>query len=70
MPNRITLRASGPLFDGRHKLLVNDTKNAIVRELIEAVGRFTGDQVSIGGASAPLSDLSALYRGAFADTFA
>ncbi|WP_137700344.1 phosphoribosylformylglycinamidine synthase subunit PurL [Marimonas lutisalis] len=32
---------------------------------IHSVGRFTGDQVSFGASSAPLSELSATYRGAF-----
>jgi len=33
---------------------------------IAMVGRFGGDTVSLGGDSAPLADLSALYRGSFA----
>ncbi|MEM6941384.1 MAG: phosphoribosylformylglycinamidine synthase subunit PurL [Pseudomonadota bacterium] len=33
-------------------------------------GRFGGDDVSFGGTASKLSDLSALYRRAFADTFA
>ena len=37
---------------------------------IASVGKFGGDTVSMGGASAPLAELSALYRGTFADTFA
>ena len=32
------------------------------------VGRFGGDQVTIGSSSAPLADLSATYRTAFEDT--
>ncbi|MDF0597431.1 phosphoribosylformylglycinamidine synthase subunit PurL [Psychromarinibacter halotolerans] len=35
---------------------------------LSTVGRFTGSDVSFGGASAPLEDLAAIYRGAFADT--
>lgn len=33
---------------------------------VAQVGRFEGQRVSLGGDSAPLADLSALYRGAFA----
>lgn len=33
---------------------------------VATVGKFGGDSVSFGGASAPLAELSALYRGAFA----
>ncbi|MDH5798231.1 MAG: AIR synthase related protein, partial [Paracoccaceae bacterium] len=35
---------------------------------LASVGRFEGDTVSFGGSSAPLTELAALYRGAFADT--
>ncbi|MEY8882709.1 phosphoribosylformylglycinamidine synthase subunit PurL [Donghicola sp. XS_ASV15] len=34
---------------------------------IQSVGKFSGDTVSIGGASAPLAELSAQYRGALAE---
>jgi phosphoribosylformylglycinamidine synthase len=34
---------------------------------IAFVGKFTGDTVRMGGSEAPLEELSALYRGAFAD---
>ena len=37
---------------------------------LESVGKFGGDQVSFGGITAPLADLSASYRGAFAEAFA
>ena len=37
---------------------------------LTTVGRFTGDTVSYGHASAPLADLSALYHSTFAATFA
>ena len=37
---------------------------------LESVGKFGGDQVSLGGITAPLADLSASYRGAFAEAFA
>jgi phosphoribosylformylglycinamidine synthase len=36
---------------------------------IACVGRFGGDAVTMGGSTAPLAELSALYRGAFASTF-
>ena len=36
---------------------------------VRTVGKFHGDTVSIGGSSAPLAELSALYRGAFGETF-
>ena len=37
---------------------------------IRSVGRFTGDSVRLGQAEAPLADLAALYRGAFAQALA
>ncbi|WP_341234422.1 phosphoribosylformylglycinamidine synthase subunit PurL [uncultured Sulfitobacter sp.] len=37
---------------------------------LESVGKFGGDQVSLGGVTVPLAELSATYRGAFAETFA
>ncbi|MCL3883420.1 phosphoribosylformylglycinamidine synthase subunit PurL [Marivita sp. GX14005] len=37
---------------------------------VQSVGRFTGDKVRIGNSEGGLADLSALYRGAFADHFA
>ena len=36
---------------------------------VRAVGKFGGDAVNFGGSSAPLADLAAVYRGAFAETF-
>ena len=33
---------------------------------MQPVGRFGGDMVRLGGSEAPLSELSSLYRGAFA----
>ncbi|QGX98079.1 phosphoribosylformylglycinamidine synthase subunit PurL [Roseovarius faecimaris] len=36
---------------------------------IQSVGRFTGDTVGFGGQSAHLSELSALFRGRFAEIF-
>jgi phosphoribosylformylglycinamidine synthase len=37
---------------------------------IHSVGKFTGDTVWLGKSSAPLSELSVLYRSTFGDTFA
>ncbi len=37
---------------------------------IQTVGKFGGADVTMGGATAPLSDLAAIYRGTFGDTFA
>ncbi len=37
---------------------------------IETVGRFGGEDVTLGGSKAPLAELSALYRGAFAEAVA
>ena len=37
---------------------------------IRSVGRFTGDSVKLGNAEAPLAELAALYRGAFAQALA
>ncbi|MEL7091742.1 MAG: phosphoribosylformylglycinamidine synthase subunit PurL [Pseudomonadota bacterium] len=37
---------------------------------IQSVGKFGGDTVSFGPASAPLEELSAIYRNSFAETFA
>ncbi len=37
---------------------------------VESVGKFGGDQVSFGGVTVPLAELSAIYRSTFADTFA
>ncbi|TCS63262.1 phosphoribosylformylglycinamidine synthase subunit PurL [Primorskyibacter sedentarius] len=37
---------------------------------LDSVGRFVGDTVRLGGSSAPLEELSAVYRGSFADLFA
>jgi phosphoribosylformylglycinamidine synthase len=54
-------------FDSAEALMVA-AGQAGVR--IEAVGRFGGSDVSFGGSSAPLEELSALYRGSFARHFA
>ena len=37
---------------------------------VTSVGRFTGDTIKMGTSEAPLEDLSAIYRGTFAETFA
>ena len=37
---------------------------------LTTVGKFTGTEVSFGGASAPLSELAAIYRSTFENTFA
>ena len=37
---------------------------------LTSVGRFTGDSVKMGGSEAPLEELSAIFRGTFAETFA
>jgi phosphoribosylformylglycinamidine synthase len=37
---------------------------------LTTVGKFGGDDVTFGGVSAPLAELSALYRSAFSDVFA
>lgn len=36
---------------------------------IQTVGRFGGDDVTLGGVSAPLAELSRLYRSSFGETF-
>ncbi len=40
------------------------------RVTLTSVGRFTGDSVKIGASEAPLEELSAIFRGSFADNFA
>jgi phosphoribosylformylglycinamidine synthase len=37
---------------------------------IASVGRFTGDTVRFGAATAPLAELAAIYRTGFADALA
>lgn len=53
-------------FDQAEALMI---AAAQVNVPIATVGRFTGDTVRIGHASAPLSGLSAIYRDSFAATF-
>ncbi|TCP42128.1 phosphoribosylformylglycinamidine synthase subunit PurL [Rhodovulum marinum] len=50
-------------FDSAEALMVEAGRAGVP---LAAVGKFGGDMVSFGGVSAPLSDLSALYRGCFA----
>jgi phosphoribosylformylglycinamidine synthase len=51
-------------FDKAEALMVAASRAGVP---LETVGRFAGDTVRIGGSEAPLSELSALFRGAFAD---
>ncbi|SFA78984.1 phosphoribosylformylglycinamidine synthase subunit II [Poseidonocella pacifica] len=51
-------------FDQAEALMVNAGQAGLI---IHSVGRFGGDTVSFGHSSAPLEELSALYRGAFAE---
>ncbi|MCE8439396.1 phosphoribosylformylglycinamidine synthase subunit PurL [Rhodovulum sulfidophilum] len=51
-------------FDAAEALMVAAGKAGVP---LATVGRFGGDQISFGGQSAPLSDLTALYRSAFAE---
>jgi phosphoribosylformylglycinamidine synthase len=53
-------------FDSAEALMVAAGKAGVT---LTSVGKFTGDTVSFGGSSAPLAELSALYRGAFGNTF-
>ena len=53
-------------FDSAEALMVAAGKAGVT---LTSVGKFTGDTVSFGGSSAPLAELSALYRGALGDTF-
>ncbi len=54
-------------FDKAEALMVAAGQAGVT---LETVGRFGGEMVSFGGSAAPLSELAALYRGAFADQFA
>ena len=51
-------------FDKAEALMVAAGQAGVA---LETVGRFAGDTVRIGTSQAPLAELSALYRGAFAD---
>ncbi len=54
-------------FDKAEALMLEAGKIGIP---IHAVGKFTGDTVWLGNASAPLSELSDIYRSTFGATFA
>jgi len=53
-------------FDAAEALMVEASKAGLP---LAAVGRFGGDQIRFGSASAPLSELSSLYRTSFAKIF-
>ena len=53
-------------FDQAEALMVEAGKAGVH---VETVGKFGGDTVSLGGASAPLAELSAIYRESFAAAF-
>ena len=52
-------------FDAAEALMVAAGKAGVV---LSTVGKFAGDTVTLGGVSAPLEELSTLYRGAFGET--
>jgi len=54
-------------FDNAEALMIAAGRAGVP---IQSVGKFTGDTVWMGHSSAPMADLSALYRATFADTFA
>jgi phosphoribosylformylglycinamidine synthase len=54
-------------FDQAEALMTEAAKAGVP---IASVGKFTGDTVKVGTSEAPLAELKALYRGAFAETFA
>ena len=54
-------------FDAAEALMVAAGKAGVPAT---TVGKFGGTDVTLGGVSAPLADLSAIYRGAFAGHFA
>ncbi|KPP84788.1 MAG: phosphoribosylformylglycinamidine synthase subunit PurL [Rhodobacteraceae bacterium HLUCCA08] len=56
----------GCSFDKAEALMVAAGKAGVP---LHAVGRFGGDTVTMGGAAAPLAELSALYRTAFEEVF-
>ncbi|SIN95571.1 phosphoribosylformylglycinamidine synthase subunit PurL [Vannielia litorea] len=77
----VTIEAAGngPLFgedQGRYLIACSfDKAEALMVEAgkagvpVTTVGKFGGDSVSLGGSSAPRAELSALYRGVFAEAF-
>ena len=54
-------------FDAAEALMVAAGKAGVT---LTTVGKFGGETVTLGGSSAPLAELSALYRGTFGATFA
>ncbi len=54
-------------FDKAEHLMIEAGKAGVS---IQTVGKFGGDQVVMGGSSAPLADLAATFRSTFAETFA
>ncbi|MEM1073844.1 MAG: phosphoribosylformylglycinamidine synthase subunit PurL [Pseudomonadota bacterium] len=54
-------------FDQAEALMIAAGRAGLV---LQTVGKFFGDTVWLGNSSAPLEDLSALYRRSFAETFA
>jgi phosphoribosylformylglycinamidine synthase len=54
-------------FDKAEALMIEAGKAGVS---LHTVGRFHGDTVTMGSASAPLADLAAVYRSTFANTFA
>ena len=53
-------------FDTAEYLMAEAAKAGVP---IRSVGAFKGDKLRFGGSEAALSDLSAAYRAAFAETF-
>lgn len=54
-------------FDKAEHLMIEAGKAGVP---IQTVGKFGGDQVTMGGFSAPLADLAATFRATFGDAFA
>ncbi|WP_417243232.1 phosphoribosylformylglycinamidine synthase subunit PurL [Celeribacter sp.] len=54
-------------FDQAEALMVAASQAGVT---LATVGKFGGDTVQMGGSSAPMAELSALFRGTFGDTFA
>ncbi|MEM5467899.1 phosphoribosylformylglycinamidine synthase subunit PurL [Celeribacter marinus] len=54
-------------FDQAEALMVAAGQAGVT---LATVGKFGGDTVQMGGASAPMAELSAIYRGTFGETFA
>jgi phosphoribosylformylglycinamidine synthase subunit PurL len=54
-------------FDSAEALMVNAGRAGVP---LTSVGKFGGDNVNLGGQSAPLADLAAIYRSSFGAAFA